>query len=65
MIEFKKQFIDKTKEQPADVNTNENTAEEFSINIEIPEDPEPTEQGQSNTEQGQSNAEEAEKAGQQ
>lgn len=56
MIEFKKQFIDKDKEQPADVNTNENQIEDLNINIEIVEEP---------AEQGQSNAEEAEKAGQQ
>lgn len=53
MIEFKKQFIDKAKEKPADVNTNEKSTEEFPINYQIVEEP---------AEQGQSNAEEAEKA---
>lgn len=60
MIEFKKQFIDKTKEQPADINTNENQIEDLNINIEIVE--EPAEQGQPSAEEP---AEEAKKAGQQ
>lgn len=38
MIEFKKQFIDKDKEQPADVNAKEKPAEEFSINCQIVEE---------------------------